>query len=153
MGLMSAVGRDSAVDTILSKTGLWGAVKGKVVSGFNEPELLDDLLDHWTSDYHSKVTPHTPVLKDYHSKVTPHPSCLKRNTVDSLYKHTSGTRNSCPAIVECHAKLTSMLIIKLTCTGNSTLGPKNLVYLIVSVLRCACYYMFHMKHAYQSSPL
>lgn len=55
MGLMSAVGREHAIDTILSKTGLWGAVKGKVVSGFNEPELLDDLLDHWTSDYHSKV--------------------------------------------------------------------------------------------------
>lgn len=56
MSLLSNIGREHAVDMLLSKTGLWGAVRGKVVSGFNEPELLDDLLDHWTSDFHSKVS-------------------------------------------------------------------------------------------------
>jgi len=55
MGMMSSVGRVAAIDTILQKTGLWGSVKGKVVSQFEEPQLLDDLLDHWTSDFHTKV--------------------------------------------------------------------------------------------------
>lgn len=55
MGLLSNLGREHAVDTILAKTGLWKAVQGKVVSHFDEPELLDDLLDHWTSDFHIKV--------------------------------------------------------------------------------------------------
>jgi hypothetical protein len=57
MGVLSTLGRTPAIDMVLHKTGLWGSVKGKVVSHFEEPELLDDLLDHWTSDFHTKVPP------------------------------------------------------------------------------------------------
>lgn len=56
MGLMSTLGRTHAIDAVLNKTGLWSAVKGKAVSNFEEPELLDDLLDHWTSDFHVKAS-------------------------------------------------------------------------------------------------
>lgn len=56
MGLVSTLGRTHAIDAVLNKTGLWTAVKGKAISNFEEPELLDDLLDHWTSDFHCKVT-------------------------------------------------------------------------------------------------
>lgn len=52
---MSTLGRTHAIDAVLNKTGLWTAVKGKAISNFEEPELLDDLLDHWTSDFHAKV--------------------------------------------------------------------------------------------------
>lgn len=55
---MSTLGRTHAIDAVLNKTGLWSAVKGKAVSNFEEPELLDDLLDHWTSDFHVKASSH-----------------------------------------------------------------------------------------------
>lgn len=57
MGLLSNLGRDNTVDMLMNKMGAWGLMKGKVISGFNEPELLDDLLDHWTADPHVKVRP------------------------------------------------------------------------------------------------
>lgn len=55
MGVVSSIGRFAAIDNVLNKTGLWNKVKGTAISHFEEPELLDDLLDHWTSDFHVKV--------------------------------------------------------------------------------------------------
>ena len=44
-------------------------------------------------------------------------------TVDSLYKHASGTRIACRAHIERQTKLTRVLITKLTCTENTAMGP------------------------------
>lgn len=38
------------VNNLMAKTGLWSSI----MSGLNEPELLDDMRDHWTSKGHEE---------------------------------------------------------------------------------------------------
>ncbi|KAJ3299828.1 hypothetical protein HK104_006762 [Borealophlyctis nickersoniae] len=41
-------GQARILDVVMQKTGVWSAV----MSPFGEPELLDDLVDHWTNPHH-----------------------------------------------------------------------------------------------------
>ena len=41
---------------------------------------------------------------------------------------------SCRAYIERHVETASVLITKLTCTGSSAMGPKNLVLVLRSML-------------------
>ena len=50
--------------------------------------------------------------------------------VDSLYKHTSGTRTSCCAYIERQKKSIIVLLTELTCLENKALGPKDLVLML-----------------------
>ena len=53
MGALSVVGRLNVVDKRLEQLGLWS--KLGIMSAFKEPEILDDLVDHWGAGAHAQV--------------------------------------------------------------------------------------------------
>ena len=53
MGALSMVGRLQVVDKRLEQLGLWS--KLGIMSAFKEPEILDDLVDHWGAGIHAHV--------------------------------------------------------------------------------------------------
>lgn len=53
MGALSVVGRLNVIDKRLEQLGLWS--KLGIMSAFKEPEILDDLVDHWGAAIHEKV--------------------------------------------------------------------------------------------------
>lgn len=46
--MLSSLNHIDAVNTLINKTGLLSSIMA-----FDEPELLDDLLDHWTAGTHT----------------------------------------------------------------------------------------------------
>lgn len=53
MGAISMVGRVNVIDKRLEQLGLWS--KLGIMSAFKEPEILDDLVDHWGAGIHARV--------------------------------------------------------------------------------------------------
>ena len=55
MGALSVVGRVNVIDKRFEQLGLWS--KLGIMSAFKEPEILDDLVDHWGADIHKRASP------------------------------------------------------------------------------------------------